>query len=85
MDEPLRGNLRPARRRGLTSPEPGHRATQPQRPPGIPPASTPSKNLWTSRKNVSGRKAAPAATTKTTPVSYTRQNAVTQFGRWIEA
>src|ERR1022692_1305307 len=37
MDEPLRGHLRPARRPGLTSPDPGHRASAAPGPPGKPP------------------------------------------------
>jgi hypothetical protein len=85
MDEPLRGSLRPTRHRGLTSPDPVTAPLQPQRPPGSPPASIPGKDLWTSRRNVSGKKATPATTIKTTSVSCARQNAVTQFERWIEA
>jgi hypothetical protein len=77
MDEPLRSRLRPARRRGLTSPDPGHHALQPS---GQPPASIPGQDLWTSRRTVSGKKATPTTTTiKITSVGSAQRNATTQI------
>ena len=46
MDEPVRSRLRPARRRGLTSPDP---VTAPARPPR-PPVPVPQPNTRTSRR-----------------------------------
>ena len=80
MDEPLRGGLRPARRRGLTSPDPrSPRPCGPPRPPGTPPASIPGPDQWTSRAKVGGRKATPASTIKITSVGSARQNAVIEI------
>ncbi len=64
VDEPVRSRLRPARRGGLTSPDP---VTAPPRPNGRRQAtSIPGQNLWTSRRNVSGRKPTPAPAPRST-------------------
>jgi hypothetical protein len=59
MDEPVRGRLRPACPRGLTSPDPVAAPT-PQPAAGRHPAKIPGKRMRTSRRNVSGRRPAPA-------------------------
>ena len=67
MGQPLRSRHRPARRSGLTRPDPVTAPQRPRRPPGTPPAKIPGKDLWTSRRHVSGNKTLPVAVFKIVP------------------
>jgi hypothetical protein len=57
MAEPLRSRLRPARRSGLTSPDPGPHPSMPARA-HRPPAPDPGPR--TNRRTVTGRKTTPS-------------------------
>ncbi len=85
MDEPVRGRLRPARRRGLTSPDP---VTAPARPPR-PPVPVRQPDTRTSRRTGQRRENHGRKTTKIiNPPAGTRTRTprqASEFRRWIEA
>jgi len=64
MDEPVRGSLRAARTGGLISPEPVTALMAPNGRPANRQPDIPGKDLWTSRRKVSGRKPAPVPVLK---------------------
>jgi hypothetical protein len=82
MDEPVRRGLRPARRRGLTSPDP---VTHPQLTPAAWQAPTIPGTDPDKPQKVSGRQATPAVTHKISLLPRPPQKRSPEFTRWIEA
>jgi hypothetical protein len=73
MGQPVRSRLRPARRSGLTSPDPVRTPTPARAPPQIPDRRTPDKPQNRQRQ----RKHAPKAQPK--------QTIQPKISRWIQA
>ena len=82
MEEPVPSRLRPARRRGLTSPDP---VTARHGPAAAPPEPVPSRRTGQAAEQVSGGKAAPRNTTRIITSPGTRSKETSEFTRWIEA
>jgi hypothetical protein len=80
VDEPVRGRLRPASSRGLTSPDPV------TAPPGhTAPGPAAKQTTRTLRRKVSGRASTPAPAPKITLAWSPQSETTTPFTRWIEA
>jgi hypothetical protein len=82
MAEPVPSRLRPARCRGLTSPDP---VTAPTALSGRPPAPALSRRTGQAAEQVSGGKAAPRNTIQIITSQGRRSKATSEFTRWIEA
>jgi hypothetical protein len=82
MAEPARHGLRPARRSGLTSPDPVRTRLGPRRPPEPPP---PSQEPRTSRRTGERQDAHPRIHSGKPLVQKSNRKGPTGIGRWIEA
>ena len=81
MDEPVRSRLRPARRRGLTSPTRSPHPTAPAATRQHSPAERPGQ----AAEQVSGGKATPGNTIKIIHQPARPSKTTSEFTRWIEA
>jgi hypothetical protein len=83
MDEPLRDRLRPARRCGLTSPDPVTALARPNGP--APGTCRQDQGPDTPQNNVSGRKTTPPETAKIITCGRRTKSQRQNSPRWIEA
>ena len=82
MDEPVRSRLRPARRRGLTSPDP---VTAPHGPCGRPPAPAPAEDPDKPQNRSAAGKPRPEIPSRSSPAKAGAARRPPEFTRWIEA
>ena len=82
MAEPARRGLRPARRSGLTSPDPVRTRYGPD---GHPEPRPRARNPGQAAEQASGRTPAPGITSENSSCTNQAGNEPTGIGRWIEA